>query len=242
VKKAGIALLVLLALSALGVYLAFNYLDVIVKAALEHWGPDVTGVAIHVEEVHISPRDGRGQIRGLDIGNPAGFSAPRAARLGEIRLAIDPSTLTSPLVIVRELAVEAPQITYEKGPNGTNLDAIQARIQAYVNGAGAAQSANAASGATSVKRRFVIESLTIRGGKVLMTNPGLRGQGLNFDLPDIELRDVGKRQGGATASEVAVLVTGTLQVKIAQKLLTNFELLRKGGVEGAVDALKGLLK
>jgi uncharacterized protein involved in outer membrane biogenesis len=241
-KKAGLAVLVLLALGALAVYLVFNYVDVIVKATLEHWGPDVTGVAIHVGEVRISPRDGRGEIRALEIGNPAGFTAPRAARLGEIRVAIDPATLTSPVILVRELAVESPQITYEKGPKGTNLDAIQSHIEAYVSSASAAESSSGGAGRVAVKRRFIIDSLTIRGGHVLMTNPGLRGQGLNFDLPDIQLRDIGKRQGGVTASEVAALVASTLQVKIAQKLLTNLDLLRKGGVEGAVDALKGLLK
>jgi hypothetical protein len=75
-----------------------------------------------------------------------------------------------------------------------------------------------------------------------MTNPALKGQGITFDLPDIELRDMGKRQNGITASEAANIVAGTLIARIAQRLLTSADLLRKGGVEGAVDALKGLLK
>jgi hypothetical protein len=75
-----------------------------------------------------------------------------------------------------------------------------------------------------------------------MTNPGLRGQGIAFNLPDIELRDVGRRQGGLTASEIGSVVAGELQARIAQRVLTNIELLKKGGVEGAIDALKGLLR
>jgi hypothetical protein len=75
-----------------------------------------------------------------------------------------------------------------------------------------------------------------------MTNPALRGQGLTFDLPDIELSDIGKRQKGLRASEIADIVTGAIISRIAQKMLTSIELLRKGGVEGAVDALKGLFK
>ena len=88
----------------------------------------------------------------------------------------------------------------------------------------------------------MIERLAIRGAKVTMTTPGLKGQGITFDLPDIELRDLGKRQDGLTASEVANTVVSTLISRIAQKMLTNIDLLRKGGVEGAVDALKGLFK
>jgi hypothetical protein len=75
-----------------------------------------------------------------------------------------------------------------------------------------------------------------------MTAPGLKGQGVGFDLPDIELRDVGRRQNGLTASEVAHVVTDVIIARIAQKILTHIELLRHGGVEGAIDALKGLLK
>jgi hypothetical protein len=75
-----------------------------------------------------------------------------------------------------------------------------------------------------------------------MTLPGLKGQGITFDLPAIELRDVGKREDGLTASEIAQVVANTVISRIAQKVLTNIDLLRQGGVEGAIDALKGLIK
>jgi hypothetical protein len=245
-KRLLIALVVLLAIGAVGAYLAFNYLDVIVKMALEHYGPDVTGVSVKVGEVQISPRNGRGAIRGLELGSPSGFSAPRSARFGEIRLAIDPATLTSPVVRVRELVIESPHITYEKAAGSTNLDAIQKRIEAYVKAADAADGKGDGKGdggrGTSTKRRFIIDRLAIRGVRVTMTNPALRGQGVGFDLPDIELRGIGQRQNGVTASEAANVVASTFQQRIAQKVLTNIDLLRRGGVEGAVDALRGLLK
>jgi uncharacterized protein involved in outer membrane biogenesis len=234
---------VLAALVAGGAYLVFNYVDVVVKVALEHWGPTVLGASVKVGEVQISVKSGRGAIRNLEIGNPTGFTAARAARFGEIRVATDPSTLTDRLIVIHELAVEAPQITYEKGSKSTNLDVIQSSIDAYVKRATAAAQEKAAEAAPeALKRRFVIERLSIRGGKVLMTTAGLKGQGVSFDLPEIQLRDIGKDKGGVSASEAAALVASTLQNRIAQKVLTNVELLRRGGVEGAVDALKGLLK
>jgi uncharacterized protein involved in outer membrane biogenesis len=239
-KKALAVVAVLVALVAAGAWLAYNSLDVIVKMALEHWGPDVTGVDVKVGEVRISPRDGQGSIRGLELGSPRGFGAPRALRFGEVRLAIDPATVTSPVIVVHEIAIEAPQIVYEKAGGQANLDAIQKSIEAYAKSSGAAEAPGHAG--TSLKRRFIIERLTIRGGRVTMTAAGLRGQGIGFDLPEIELRGIGKRSGGVTASEAAAEVASALQVKIAQKLLTNVDLLRRGGVEGAIDALKGLLK
>jgi len=242
-KKAGIALIVLLALVALGVYWAYNSLDVIVKFALEHYGPDIAGVSVTVGEVRISPGDGRGSLKGIEIGNPAGFTAPRAARLGEISVALDPATVRAPIVIVHDITIDSPAITYERGKGGTNLDAIQRNIAAYVSRS--VQVSSAGDGSAPVadaRHKFVIEKLSIRGAKVTMTTAGLKGQGVSFDIPDIELTDVGKGRGGVTASEAANLVASTLISRISQKVLTNIDLLRKGGVEGAMDALRGLLK
>jgi len=240
-RRVLVVLAVLAGIGVLGALLAYNSLDLIVRAALEHWGPDVTGVKVEVAGVEISPRDGRGRITGLDIGNPAGFSGSRAVRFGEIRLAIDPATVTSGVVHIRELAVDSTQVTYERTDKATNLDAIQRHIEAYAKRTQAQGDGKGIAGA-SVKRRFVIDRLTIRKARVLMTTRGLGGQGLAFELPDVELRDLGKRQGGLTASQVAAVVASTLQQRVAVRVLTNMEALRRGGVEGAIDALKGLVK
>jgi uncharacterized protein involved in outer membrane biogenesis len=203
----------------------------------------VAGVSVTVGGVSISPRDGLGSLKGVDIGNPAGCSAPRAARLGEIAVALDPATVRAPIVIVHQITIESPLITYERGKGGNNLDAIQKNIAAYVARSQAASpGGDTGSPGADTRHKFVIEKLAIRGAKVTMTTAGLKGQGVSFDLPDIELTDVGKSSGGMTASEAANLVANTLISRIAQKVLTNVELLRKGGVEGALDALKGLLK
>ncbi len=243
-KKAAIVIAVLAVLIAGGVYWAYNSLDVIVKIALEHYGPGIAGVPIQVGEVRLSMRDGRGSLKGVEIGNPPGFSAPRAARLAEVSIVLDPATLRSPLVVVHEIVIDAPAITYERGKKATNLDTIQKNIEAYVKSSAppAASGKETTPAGTTLNHRFVIEHLAIRGAKVTMTNPGLKGQGITFDLPDVELRDIGKGRGGVTASEAANVVANALLAKIAQKMLTSIELLRQGGVEGAVDALKGLFK
>jgi len=57
-----------------------------------------------------------------------------------------------------------------------------------------------------------------------VTHPALRGQGITFELPEVELADVGKRQGGATAGEIADAVTSALEQRIAQRLLTRLVL------------------
>jgi hypothetical protein len=75
-----------------------------------------------------------------------------------------------------------------------------------------------------------------------MTTPSLRGQGVSFELADIELRDIGRRQNGVTASEAASVVANAIVAGIAQRVLSSIDLLRKGGIDGAIDALKGLVR
>jgi hypothetical protein len=240
-KKALIALVVLLAILAGAALWAWNSLDVIVKLALEHYGPQIAGVTVKVGDVEISRHDGRGRLRNVEIGSPPGFNAPRAARLGEITVAVDAATLRAPVVHIRELRFQSPLIVYERGDKSTNLDAISRHIAGYVKASEAAGGDKTAAG-RSIRHRFVVDQLSIRGGKVTMTAPGLKGQGVTFDLPDIELHDVGRRQDGLTASEIAQVVTNAVIARIAQKVLTNIDLLKQGGVEGAIDALKGLIK
>ncbi|HUQ29100.1 MAG TPA: hypothetical protein VM051_10920 [Usitatibacter sp.] len=239
-KKAVIVTAVVVAVLAGLAFFFYNRLDLVVKVALEYYGPDVTGVTVKVGDVEISPHDGRGRVRNLELGNPAGFSASRSVRLGDVIVEIEPATLRAPVVHIRAIGIEAPIIVYERGNKATNLETIARSMEAYAKRS--IDQETAASGAQRTKRRFVIDRLLIRGAKVTMTAPALRGQGATFDLPDFELHDIGKRQNGVTASEAASIVTNAVIARIAQRVLSNVDLLRKGGIEGALDALKGLVR
>ena len=238
-KKLAIAGAVLLVLVAIGVFWAYRSADVMVKTTLERYGPDVLGVPVNVAEVSLSPQTGAGRVRGVEIGSPPFFASQHTAHFGEIRVALDPLTLADDVVLIREVTVDSPRIVYERGREGSNLDAIQKSIDAYVK---RAEREGAPAAGTRPPRRFIVDRLTIRGGTVTMTNPALKGQGITFDLPELTLTDLGKPEGGLRASQVASRVTNALIREIARKMLTNVELLKKGGVEGAVDALKGLIK
>jgi len=243
-KKALVALLVLVVVAGGALFWLYESLDVLVKLTLEHYGPDVAGVSVKVAHVEISPTNGRGMLKGVDIGNPPGFSAAHALKLGEVRLALDPDTIRAPIVRIREIAIDAPTIVYERADKGTNLDAIQKNIENYVARNVPVSEAGGKSAAPSggARHLFIVDRISIRGAKVTMTNTSLHGQGITFDLPDIELIDVGRRQNGLTASQVANIVANTLIAKIGQRVLTNIDLLRRGGVGGAIDALKGLIR
>jgi uncharacterized protein involved in outer membrane biogenesis len=210
-----------------------------VKVALEHYGPDVTGTSVKVGDVEMSPRSGRGRLKNLEIGNPPGFTSPRAAHFRDVILEVEAATMRAPVVHVQAIGIDAPTLVYERADKATNLDIIARNIESYAKRIGEEQPG---AGGVAGKRRYIIDRLLIRGAKVTMTSPALRGQGVTFDLPDVELRDIGKREGGVTASRASSIVANAVIARIAQRVLSNVDLLRKGGVEGAIEALKGLIR
>lgn len=226
-----VALLVLAAGGAL--WWLYASRDALIKRAIERFGPELTGVSVKVASVRLEPLDGRGAIRGLEIGNPPGFKTPQAASLGEIRLAVEPASLTSDVVRVKEISLEGPSITYERGPNGDNLSAIQKHIESQLPksepGRGDSRAEKAAK-----ERRFIVDRLEVHKARVSY------GGAVAVDVPDLVLRDLGKKKGGATAGEITreVWTAITRQaIAAAPGAIRGLEEKAKG----AVDSLRGLL-
>jgi hypothetical protein len=203
--------------------------DALVKRAIEGLGPQLAGVPVKVQRVRLEPAEGRGSISGLEVGNPAGYRAPRALTLGEMRLAIDYSTLASNVVRIKEISLQGPVITYEPGPGGDNLTAIQKHIDAQVAklGGGGGQSASG--------RRFVIDNIYVRDARVQF------GDALALPMPNVHLRDVGKRSNGATAGEVVKAVWGSVAGG-ATSVASRAGGAVKAGAKSVIEGARGLFK
>jgi len=241
-KKLAIAGIVLLLLLAGGAWWAFSSLDFLVKTAVERYGPDILGVPVKLGEVQISAQNGLGSLRDLEIGNPAGYSTGRAVRVNNATLSVDPATLTGDVVVVREISVMSPDITYEIATNGkANLEAIQKNIQSYLKRSGTVSESGNPAAPPSSGRKFIFQRINIRDARVKVTNPLLKGGGLSFTLPDIELRDLGKNSNGITPSQAASIVASTLVAKIAIRALSTKQLLQLGP-EGVKNMLQDIFK
>jgi hypothetical protein len=197
-----ILLLLLIALAA-GVYIAYNRADLVVKAALEQMGPSFLGVAVDVQSLDVAPKEGRVALRGFEIGNVPGYSTKYAIHVDDLRIVVDPMTVTDEVVVIREIVVDVPRISYERGPRAINLQPILQKIEARF------------------KRRVIVERLEVRGGRILVTVTGTKGQGLTIELPNVLLRDLGRGAGGLTIRELAQLVASALEARLPQKLLTE---------------------
>ena len=208
--------------------------DALIKRAIERFGPELTGVSVKVGRVKLEPLDGTGAIRGLAVGNPQGYKAPQALALGEVRLAVDPASLASEVIHVREISLEAPSITYERGPGGDTLTAIQKHIESALPKSGPEKGDGKAE-KKAKERRFIIDRVQVRKARVSY------GGSLNVDVPDLTLRDLGKKSGGATAAQI----TQEIWTAVTRQALAAAPASIRGLEErakGAVDRLKGILK
>ena len=225
--------IVLIAIGA-GAWWLYSSRDVLIKRAIEHYGPQLTGTAVKVKGVKLEPLQGVGAITGLEIGNPQGFSAAQALTLGEMKLAVDPSSITSNVVHVKEISLEAPTITYERGAGGDNLSAIQKHIKSQLpksqGGSGAAEKSKDAP-----QRKFIVDHVQVRKAKVSY------GGAVNVDLGDVHLRHLGKKKGGATAAELTDEVWSELSRTAISRAPAAIEQLRDKAKD-AEQRLRGLVK
>jgi hypothetical protein len=237
-----ISLAVLLVALGGAAWWAVNSLDHIVKSALEHYGPQVLGVNVKVGQVEISAKNGRGVVRDLVLGNPSGYTGPEAVRVREATLALDTGSIGTDVVTVREISIDAPAIQYEIVGGKANLEVMQANIEKFMaTKSGQGNAGQPGTAEQKKERRYIINQVNIRGAQVRVINPLLKDGGLSFTLPDISLRNIGREGAPVTAAEAARVVTQALVLRIAAKALSASQLLERG-VEGVVDAIKGLFK
>ncbi len=183
--------LVLFLIAAGGAWWLRMSVDGLVKQAIERVGPQLTGVTVKVDSVRIQAAEGSGMIKGLVVGNPQGFEVRQALALGEIRLAIDASTITKDVVVIKELLLVAPDVYFERGQGGDNLLLILKNADAWAARDPAAKK-------DVQGKKFVVESLAIRGGKA-----HFGGSTAAVAMPSLLLKDVGRKSNGVTADEVA---------------------------------------
>jgi hypothetical protein len=229
-KWLGSGLLGLIVLFVAAGWWLHGNLDAIVKRAIVHYGSQITQARVKVDEVRIRSTDGAGSIRGLVVGNPEGFRTSHALKVGVIEVAVDIRTLADPVVVVRRIVVESPDLIYEKGDTQTNFEAIQRNIARSLGSGGGTSGSSSSPG-----RRLIVEELIIRNARAQAATAALGGSTMSTTLPDITLRNVGRAQGGVTPGQLGEIVARALSQRLVASLSFDRALKSLG------DRVKGLL-
>jgi len=229
------ALCVLAVLAAAALYLLFSNLDRIVAAAIEQFGSEATGTKVTVSSVRIALKEGTGSVRGLAVGNPAGFSSEDAIRLEDIEIALDTASVTANPVVVDRIVIRSPRVLYEVDDSGgSNLQAIRRNVESFRSSA--AREEPEPPGKEG--RKFVIRRLNVEKGTVTVRSAHAPDKPLSVSLPAIELRDLGGRDGDSPeeiAAQIAAPLTRQATLAAAKASIGSAV---QQGIRGAGEALK----
>lgn len=233
-KKVLIGVGVLVVAAAIGLFVLLSNLDSVIKQAIESVGPKVTQVDVTVDDVTLEIADGAAAIHGLYIGNPSGFDTKRAMSLGLVSVRLDTDTVTSDEIVIHEVVIDAPQMTYEVGNPRSNFQQIQKNVEDFIaqNGGGG-ESAASDSGGEGPK--LIIENLYVRNAQVGVSAPFLKGKEVGTKIPEIHLTDIGKDSGGATPAQVAAVTLDAITERVIGAVgQLNLQDMMEGAVGDAV--------
>lgn len=246
--KAAIGAVVgLVIIIAAAFFFLLSSIDSLIESAVETYGSQATQATVQLDDVEVSPTSGQGAMRGLFVGNPKGFATESAFKLGVISVKLDVGTLTEDTIVINEIIIDKPEVTYEVASGGSNIDALKRNVNAYA-GTGKKGAAGKESGGDGPK--LVIDKLRITGGVVNVSAAMLKGKKLSAPLPTIELTDIGKKKGGASPGEAIEQVIERVSQSVGKSVATlnlgdvlggaGKEALDKAtsGTKGATEAIE----
>ncbi len=234
--------------------LSFNSL---VRGAVVTVGPQVTKSSFALEKFSLSPFSGRGEIRGLVIGNPEGFKTPSAFELGSVKIKLQPGSLFSDCIVIDEIFVDAPVVTYEQGLTGTNIGALLKNVEAFTGGPAQPEPKEEKPAADKPGKKILIKRFVVEGAKVRFSAVIMGGAAATVPMARVELTDIGKETEGASVQETVKKIANAIGGAIMNTVAGAGDLAKKGlesvgnaagsavggvkdGVGKAAGAVKGL--
>jgi uncharacterized protein involved in outer membrane biogenesis len=178
------------------VALVVTQIDRMVGDAVKTYGSAATGTDVSLSGVDIALTEGRGNLRGLTIGNPEGFGTDYALRLDDVRLALALTSLSSDVPVVDEVLVDSAHLNVEQRGDATNLT----DIQRYMT-----QTPDAPPVEGQEEARIIIDRFRLTNASVTLTSEVLSDPE-TLELGDVVVNGIGRASGGATYGEATEAV------------------------------------
>jgi len=235
VVRSLLILAVLIVLAVLGTYF---FLGTVIKKGVETVGPKITKTDVKLNSASLSILSGSGKINGFVLGNPQGFKTPAAISVGTVNLAIEPRSLFDNKVIIRDITVDGPEITFETDLTVVNLKKILSNIEETSGGSSeksASPQTNQAAPAQPTEsgegKKLEVDNFLIKNAKVhVSVNAPLVGQQTaNVTIPEIHLTNMGTNAEGITAAQLSKEVFKVIVEKSAEAAEKVLADMSKGG-------------
>ena len=209
VRIVGIIVIVLIVLLIAGVVFAGR----IVKSSIQEVGSMVTKCDIKVEDVDLSLLRGKLTIDNLVVGNPEGFKTESAFKLGKVHVDLVPSSLFKDRIIINDIQVIGPEITYEVAPIKltSNIGAIQKNVESFLPASDDDKDKEKEKKKEDKPgKKIQINHVIVKDGKINVSATFAGGNALPIPLPKIEMNDIGKEKEVSGVEASAEVLNKTL--------------------------------
>ena len=188
----------------------FNQLNQIVEQIVETTGSDITQTSVEVQSVDITLKEGRGELKGLSVANPLGFSNDDLFKLGDIALQIDVKSVLDPVKVIDEISIDGVSILAEqKDLTKTNIQALIDNVNSSISSDSAQNKpANDGGSGEAEDIRLFIKSLNVGESEVLFKTE--KWGDLKLSIPGYTQANIGNRQNGSTADEIGREILSTM--------------------------------
>jgi uncharacterized protein involved in outer membrane biogenesis len=215
---------VVIAVVVIGLVLSYTLLGSVVRKGHHHRGPahhghdrgTGCGSAFPAQRQRIAHR--------LMVGNPPGWQSDRAFYLGHIQLNLEPMSLLGDAIVVEEITIERPHFVYETKLVSSNIKDLLANIEKATGGPAEPEQTT-----ESAPRKFIVKKFTLTDGEVTL---GVGAAAIKLPLPPITLNNLGVKEGGITAGQLAGAVMRSVLADIGSA--TARAAGRIGAASGAV--------
>lgn len=192
----------------------------IIKRAVNSYGPKITKTELHVADVSVSIFSAEAKIKQFFLGNPAGFKTPSAMNVGSVLVNVDEKSLTGSTILVDRVEVIRPEVTYEKKGKSDNFNTI---LQNISKTSDAEKGSKKEPEKEGVGKKLIIRNFIVKGGKVNLDVSvyGIGDKQISATLPDIHLKDIGKKKNGALPAEAFKEIFAALYGEITSPAVTD---------------------
>lgn len=210
-------------------------LNGLVKAGVETMGPQILGVPVTIEDVDISLlSDGnrmQASLKEFVIENPTGYETAYAFSLPTMRVKVNRDSVLTDTILVEEIVIDGPAITFEGSLLGSNIGEIQDNVKRNTQKESTGKTGGASNEVISQKKQdkqIQINRVLVKNAQLQLSLMGFDEKAITVTLPDIELQDIGKQSNGTSFQEASATIFNAVYGAIIKAVTTSGRLIPKG--------------
>ncbi len=243
-----------LIIAGVAAYFLSPSLESVVQKLVHKYGSQVTGTDVNLKGFNLSLASGEASIKGLTVANPANYKSPYIINLGGIKAKVDLKSLTTDKIIVEEIIIEKPVVTYEMlSITQNNVKQIQENVAKNTASAKAEENKAAEAPKSEKKdnaasKKVVIKLVKISGAELQALTP-VQGQAnsVTLKMPEITLTNIGENQksGIGVAESIAIIfnkMLSTASQTVVNAQLGDLKNVAQENMNNVVDGVKDKVK